>query len=485
MHDDAPPEVAPTPASLGPYPPRPGNRVTAWIDGVPFYERLAAALRAARTRVWAAVSFIEPEFRFPDGTSWWDMLGECHARGVDVRALFWRNPRFFKSAHVFLGGPDDREFLAGRGAAWAARWDSSGDDAAHCHHQKAFVVDADEPDALAFIGGMVLSNATLARPGHRHGLAKHDAMLELRGPVVADAARNFVQRWNLARIDAEAPPWPDELRAGPLPEPAREPAATGDVTVQLCRTLKAGLYGSADGEATILEHYRRAFAAARRTIYLENQHPGEASLLHALAQALARGVRVVMIVPGAPMRAICQASAEVAALARSGRADEHRYGPTFQRLAALARDPNFTLAALARSDPGEPGTPWRHREIYNHAKLCIVDGAWMTLGSANLVDLSLHRDHTELNASVWGRNTCLPLLRRLVAEHMHEHGDEPTEFADNDAGDGSDSEALDALARVARASRASLVAGGPVLGGCYALDAARYGQDPPLTTPLA
>ena len=32
---------------------------------------------------------------------------------------------------------------AARAAAWAARWDSSGDDAAHCHHQKAFVVDAE------------------------------------------------------------------------------------------------------------------------------------------------------------------------------------------------------------------------------------------------------------------------------------------------------------------------------------------------------
>jgi len=465
VDDEAPPDIAPTPASLGPYPRRPGNRVTPWIDGVPFYERLAAALRAARVRVWAIVSFIQPTFRFPDGTSWWDMLDECHARGVDVRVLFWRNPRFSRTAHVFLGGPDDRAFLDRRGAAWAARWDSSGDDPAHCHHQKAFVVDADEPGALAFVGGMVLSDATLARPGHRHGLEKHDAMLELRGPVVADAARNFVQRWNYAHMDAEAPAWPDGLRAGPLREPTRAPAACGAVEVQLCRTLRAGLYGTADGEATILEHYRRAFAGARRTIYLENQHPGEASLLLELAAALARGVRVVMVVPGDPMQAIYRASAEVAALARDGRADEHRYGPAFQRLAALADEPNFTLAALARSDPGG------HREIYNHAKLCVVDGAWMTLGSANFVDLSLQRDHTELNASVWGRDTCLPLLRQLVAEHTDEHTDELDDLA-----------AVAALARVARASRVSLIAGGPVLGGCYALDAARYGQEPPLTS---
>ncbi len=467
------PQILPTPESLGPYPARADNAVTAWIDGVPFYERLAAALRGARTRVWAIVSFIEPAFRFPDGTAWWDMLDECQARGLDVRVLFWRNPGFFMAAHVFLGGPKDREFLTRRDARWAARWDSSGDDVAHCHHQKAFVVDAEETDAVAFVGGMVLSNSTLARPGHATGLEKHDAMLELRGPVVLDAAHNFVQRWNLACTAPEAPPWPDDRRAGPLPWPASVPAARGEVVVQLCRTIKPGLYGIADGEATILEHYRRAFAAARRTIYLENQHPGEASLLRALVDALARGVHVVMVVPGAPMRAICRASAEVAAL--GDRADEHRYGAAFRTLAAIAGHPNFTLVALARSDAAGPGS-WQHREIYTHAKLCIVDGEWLTLGSANFVDLSLHRDHSELNASVWGRETCLPLLRRLVAEHTGESTDDIDNVDDMD-----DLALVGLLARVARASRSSVTDGGPVLGGCHALDAARYGRVPPLT----
>lgn len=465
---------------MGPYPARPGNLVIPWIDGVPFYERLAAALRAARTSVWAVVSFMEPGFCFPDGTAWWDMLAACRARGLDVRVLFWRNPRFFKTRHVFLGGPAEREFLAGRGATWAARWDSSGDDPPHCHHQKAFVVDAGEPDATAFVGGMVLSHATLARPGHHDGMEKHDAFLELRGPSVVDAEHNFVQRWNLARRDPEAPPWPDEAGAGPLPWPTRIPPPAGDVVVQLCRTIKPGAYPGVtqvpgapafdctDGEQTILEHYREAFAAARRTIYIENQHPGEASLLALLDLALARGVRVVMVVPGDPMTAIYRARAEVAALAAEGRAEAHRYGPTFLQLAALARHPGFTLAALARSDPGEAGA-WVHREIYTHAKLCVVDGEWATLGSANFVDLSLTRDHTELNATFRGREVCMSLLRRLVAEHTER------EAPDDDVA------ALDTIAGVARASRASLVGGGPVQGGVYALDPARYGLDRPLT----
>ncbi|MDC0723115.1 phospholipase D-like domain-containing protein [Nannocystis bainbridge] len=457
----------------GPYPVRDGNRVVPWIDGLPFFERLAAAVAAARTRLWVIVSFIQPDFRLPDGLAWWDLLDRCHARGLDVRVLFWRNPRFSSTRHVFLGGPAERQLLAARRAGWAARWDSSAEPA-HCHHQKAFLVDAGQPDALAFVGGMILSDSTLARPGHHHGLHKHDAFLELQGPVVADAEHNFVQRWNLARQDPDAPPWPDDLRAGPLAYPGRLPPACGDVRVQLARTLAPDGYrgptpivGAPDfasdaGEATILAHYLAAIAAARRTIYIENQHPGQHAVLLALDAALRRGVRVVMVVPGEPMAAIGRAAAEVAALARDGRTHEHRYGPTFAQLNALAQRPGFTLAALARSDADG------HREIYTHAKLCIVDGAWATLGSANLVDLSLDRDHTELNAAWWGRAHCLPLLLQLVAEH--------TDLAATD-----DLEALGRFAAHARASRDSLARGGPILAGCYALDPATYGLGPPLT----
>ena len=532
---------APAPEGASPYPVRTGNKVDFWIDGVPFYERLAAAFRAAKTRIWAIVSFIEPAFCFPDGTSWWDLLDECQARGVDVRVLFWRNPGFFKTEHVFLGSPADRAFLAARGSTWAARWDSSKDDRAHCHHQKAYVIDGGEDSAIAFVGGMVLSHATLAHPGHHRGVQKHDAFSELAGPVVADAEHNFVQRWNLAATDAEAPPWPDDARAGPLAMPERVPAPRGEVTAQLARTIKPGLYPgttqaagappfvSGAGEATILGHYRAAFAAAKRTIYIENQHPGEASLLALLDGALARGVQVVMVVPGVPMHAIMVASREVTALERTGEAERHRYGETFRRLAALGQREGFTLVALGRTDAADPGADrgksparsrWpssplsappklavrpstaasrrgqegqrlrrerprefhhgllaskdsagaspelRRREIYTHAKLCIVDGEWLTLGSANLVDLSLTKDHSELNVAVWGRESCLPLLRRLVAEHT-----------ESDAGGLDDLALLRRIATSARESRASLRRGGPILAGCHAIDPAGYGSN--------
>lgn len=441
------------------YPRRPGNRVIPWIDGIPFHERLAAAFRAARVRIWAIVSFLQPDFRFPDGTPWWVLLAEQAARGVDVRVLFWRNVAFFKTDHVFLGGERERAMLRAWDARWAARWDDSGGDPSHCHHQKAYLVDALDDDPIAFVGGMVLSHATLARPGHHHGHEKHDAFVELRGPVVVDAERNFVQRWNLARQVADAPAWPSAERANDLPWPERVPPACGEVEIALARTLRAGMYPGVPAETGVLDQYRAAFAGARRTIYMENQHPGHHELLDLLAQALERGVQVVLIVPGEPMAAIQRVAAEVDALAREGRAPEHRYGPTFQALAALGEHEGFTLAALAR-----PG-----REIYTHAKLAIVDGEWLTIGSANFVDLSLDADHTELNATAWGSASALPLLRTLVGEHTD---------ADSDALEGLDDLALlERIATLARASRASLRAGGPVLGGCYALDPGCYGRE--------
>ena len=443
---------------------------------MPFYHQLVAAFRGARARVWAIVSFIEPGFRFPDGTPWWDLLDEQAARGVDVRVLFWRNPAFFKTAHVFLGDADDRAFLDARGSGFSARWDSSGDDPPHCHHQKGYVIDAGEPGALAFVGGMVLSQATLAAPGHHHGLEKHDAFLEIAGPSVIDAEHNFVQRWNQAHTDEDAPPWPDEERAGPLPPPARVPAPSGDVAVQLARTVKPGIYPvpvplpggrpcSIDGEDAIFEQYREALRAARRTIYIENQHPGEEELLALIEAALARGVLAVMIVPAEPMSAIYRARAEVEALRASDRAHEHRYGPTFARLESLARHDGFALAALARSDVTDAGI--EYREIYTHAKLCIVDGEWLTCGSANLVDLSLRRDHTELNAAVWGRETCMPLLRQLVAEHTDMD-------IDADTGGLDDRALVRSLQELARDNRARRERGEAMRGGCHALDPRTY-----------
>lgn len=455
--------IPPVPPTRSPYPPRAGHRLAPWIDGVAFYSRLQEALDAATVRVWGAISFLHRDFCFPDGRLLWDVFDQCAARGVDVRLLFWRNTAFFSAANIFQGDAADRAFLAARQTVWRARWDDSAPDAAHCHHQKLWLVD----DHLAFVGGMTLGKTTLDTPAHRRPHSRHDIFLELEGPATADVAHNFAQRWQQARHLADTPPpWPPATATATAATatdgvslPTVLPPPAGEARVQVARTLAPGRYRGVPqhpgarpldpwlgGEDGILAQYEAALEGASRTIYLENQHPGEEGLLRRLHAALSRGVRVVLVVPGEPLGAIRHAA----------RTRSPRYRATFALLAALGDHPRFTLAALA-SPTGE---------VYVHAKVCLVDGAWGTVGSANLVDISLQPDHTELNVGFWHPPTAQAMLRDLLQEHT---GQAMPDGAEDDIA------GLDRLAALARANAARRAQGAPLQGHAYALDPATYG----------
>ncbi len=473
------------PAELSPYPPRDGNAITPWVDGVPFYARLLEVLRGAERSVWGAVSFVHRDFRFPDGTLLWDAFDDCAARGVDVRLLFWRNPRFSTAGptdrpkrNVFHGLPEDLELLRRRGTRWRARWDDSLGDPRHCHHQKLWLVDVGESGERAFVGGMTLGTSTVDDSRHRRPGSRHDVFCELRGPAAIDVAHNFAQRWNeAAGDDATPPPWPDAASAGEFPLPSRVAAPAGDARVQITRTLAPGLYrrparhpgasarSPAQGEEGIYHQYKAALESARRSVYIENQHPGELELLTRIDAALARGVTVVMTVPGQPLGAIRRARATAQRYWDDPGRDEvapPRYAETFARLARLARHPRFTLAALAVND--ERGG---YREVYVHAKVCLIDDRWGTIGSANLVDISLCADHhSELNLAFWHQASARTLLRALVSEHA---GLPAAELAALD-----DREVLDKFQETARENTSRRRRGLPTRGHCYALDPRTY-----------
>ena len=429
------------------YPRRAGHRVHFWIDGLAFYTRLLAAIEGAQRHVLGAISFLQPGFCFPGGGPFWETMQAAASRGVSVRLLAWRNPHFFLSKHVFQGSDAERAMLASVAPDVQVRWDES-PSAAHCHHQKMWLIDD-----LAFIGGMVLSGSTLDDHTHqRHPSGKHDSFVELEGPSAQDVLHNFTQRWSAS---AKLPSHPAQL---PPSDAFVSAVPRGDIDVQLSRTLRAGLYEN-PAEADIFAQYQLAFAHAQRTIYIENQHPGEQRLLTLLREALRRGVRVVYIVPGEPMQAISAARREAEEYARRGGPEAPRYASTFAALIDLAREENFTLAALAHQEPGSPP-----REIYTHSKLCIVDGEWVTVGSANLVDLSMLPDHTELNASLWAQAEALRLLCQLVEEHTQRPPEAPDDVA-----------LLEQLARHARDNTRRRQGNEAMQGHLYALDASQYG----------
>jgi cardiolipin synthase len=454
------------PALTGSYPLRPGNRVRPLIDGEPAFRRICEAVEAARRRVWVTVAFVDHDAQMPDGRGTaFDVLDRAAARGLDVRVLFWREPELpslLPDSEHFAGTVEERDWLRERGARFRARWDHLPH---YCHHQKSWVLDAGEAGEVAFVGGINLDRGSIVRPGHspRTGEASvHDLYVEVAGPASTDVGHNFVQRWNEAsERDRPDGAWPNADVAGPLPFPSRLAPPAGDVPVQVARTIRRGIYaarvaspeaaafGVADGESSILEQYLAAIDGARHGIYIENQFLGSPAILERLARAVARGVEVVFVLPGVPMDAVRDTRA------RGGRATLF-----FDALAALGERPNFTLAALSSSDARGV-----LHDVYVHAKMMLVDDAWATVGSANLLQRSFHAD-TELNASFWHPATVRALRIDLLAEHL------ALDTSEIDLATG-----LRTFADRARANRTARARGAPMRGLAWALEPARYGLE--------
>jgi phosphatidylserine/phosphatidylglycerophosphate/cardiolipin synthase-like enzyme len=351
----------------------------------------------------------------PDGRgSLFDVLDRAAARGVDVRALFWRanDEAGFPSHELFSGSAEHHAMLAARGARFHARWDRAAK--IYCQHQKSWLIDAGEPGEVAFVGGINLHIGSVVAPGHAgapHDQA-HDVYAELLGPAATDVHHNFVQRWNEASERGLAGgAWP-HAGTSDLAFPAKLSPEAGDAVVQIQRTVRAGHYtngaatpgGSvfaiAEGETSIFEQYQRAIAAARSSIYLENQALGCPRTLEALHEALHRGVAVVVLTPA-------NASPFMTAARKDPRSQAF-----FARFDALAEHEHFALVGLASR--GEGGL---RRNVYVHAKAAVIDDAWATIGSCNIGVRSFFGD-TELNASFWEPATARSLRVELLREHL-------------------------------------------------------------------
>jgi len=489
------------------YPPREGNRVAALIDGGPTFRRICDAIAAAAHSVFVAITFATPDYPMPDGRgTLMDVLDRAASRGIDVRVLIWRpadEARGF--GQNFEGSDSDHALLRARESQSRIRWDQAG--AAFSHHQKIWLVDAGQEGEVGFVGGINPTSRGIAERGHRTG-GQHDAYIEIAGPAATDIHHGFVQRWNEASerfVDGGT--WGED---GDLPFPTRLSAPRGGTRVQIQRTVLEGLYRDgraspgaeardiAAGERSILAQYLQAIAAARRTIYIENQAFEVPEILTALDAALTRGVAVIALVPGEAEERVVKARA---------RAERP---PFFDMLAGLGRHPLFTLAGIAAPDgdlcetevsnvsisrviPPPGATPLRgapgggitrgvrreeqrrpfaevsdgsggRRTIYVHDKLMLVDGEWATIGSANLHRGSLFWQ-TEMNAAIWDKGFTHALRCDLFGEHLGRDTDDLDDVA-----------ALTLFAEIARRNLARREAGDMAWDGmAYALDPAAYG----------
>jgi phosphatidylserine/phosphatidylglycerophosphate/cardiolipin synthase-like enzyme len=384
-------------ADGGAFPPRAGNRVELLVDGGELLPRMVADIDAAASHVHVAGWHFTPTFRMGDGgPTLRGLLADVAAR-CDVRVLAWAG------APLPLFHPDRREVRAMRdelvrGTRIEMQLDAK-ERPMHCHHEKLVVVD----DRIAYVGGLdltTLAGNRLDDSAHRSrlGVGWHDAALRIEGPTAADVAAHFALRW-----------------PRPLADAAVAPLHEGGMDAQLVRTVPENVYDRLpQGEFTILESYLRAVRAAKRFVYLESQFLWAPEVVRAVAQKLSDppvdDFRVVVLLPAKPNNGQDDTRGQVGVLID---ADKDGGGGRF-------------LAATL-FQPGEHGNP-----VYVHAKVGIVDDAWLTVGSANLNAHSFFND-TEVNAVVRDASTVRAARARLWSEHLEEEiapEDDPARVVD-------------------------------------------------------
>ncbi len=180
-------------------------------------------------------------------------------------------------------------------------------------------------------------------------------------------------RWRHARLHAD-----------PLPPPLPPPPECGPHLVQTLRTYPAirPPYDFApDGERSIARGYSKAVKRARRLIYLEDQYLWSSDVARLFAEALTEhpDLHLVVVVPRVP----------------------DQEGAIASRPQMVGRWQAIQMCRSAGADrvhvfdvENHDGTP-----VYVHAKVCVVDDVWASVGSDNFNRRSWTHD-SELSSGV-------------------------------------------------------------------------------------
>ncbi|WP_157248592.1 phospholipase D family protein [Nonomuraea typhae] len=410
-----------------------GNLVRPLIHGGPYFAELSE--RVAAQEKGDLLLFTDwrgdPDERLgPDGPEVGAALAAAAENGVLVRGLIWRSHldflRFSAAENRHFGEEIER---AGGQILLDTRVRHGG-----AHHQKFVVLrhDRDPERDVAFVGGIDLCHSRRDDVRHlgdpqaapmpdAYGSRPpwHDAQAAISGPAVAEAEQVFRERWGDPAPETRQPlrRLRDRLHrmhdAPPLPEPGPPPAPAGTHAVQFLRTyphLRHAYPFAPEGERSVARAYHKVLRRARSLIYLEDQYLWSTEVIEPFAEALERepGLHMIIVVPRHPDQ------------------DGWLAGPAslIGRAEALAR--------LLRAGPGRvavydlenhAGIP-----VYVHAKVCVVDDVWATIGSDN-VNMRSWTFDSELSCAVLdetpdprppagARRFARDLRLLLAAEHL-------------------------------------------------------------------
>jgi cardiolipin synthase len=327
-----------------------GNRVTLLFDGPATMREMMAAARAATSSINLETYIFDQD---KVGIEFAGVLIEKQRQGVQVNLMVDAVGAFATPAEFF-----DRMRAAGihvvafnpvNPAKAKGNWDIN-----NRNHRKLMVVDG----RVAFTGGINISstyaNSSLfrskARPATVDGskVGWRDTHVKIEGPAVAPLQWSFVNQWV-------------EQEGGELSKaeyfPALQPA--GD---KLVRVLAA----NPENESDIYKSLVVAINEAKQTIHITSAYfVPDQQIVDALAAAAARGVDVRLVLPGVSDHGMIRYAGQ---------------GFYEQLLKAGVKIHELQIAVL-------------------HAKTAVIDGAWSTIGSANIDRRSFLHNY-ELNVVI-------------------------------------------------------------------------------------
>ncbi len=306
-----------------------GN-VVRWLpDGARFFDSAAEQVRGAARHVHCVVYILRPD---ETGLRFLELLTEAAGRGVQVRLCYdsfgsWG----LKARHLAA-----LRAAGGRAEAFLPLlWKRRPFTLNLRNHRKLLVVDGE----VGYVGGRNIADEyRYDRVGERRRW--QDAMVELRGPVVDELQQVFVQDWCTAT---------DEVLSDTF-RPA--PAAVGSCRVGV-------VVSGPDQEQPVLWYaLAQALAGAREQVTLSSPYLVlPETLMFLLGMVAARGVRVQVYTNGR---------------GAEGFLLYHAQRQRYRRLL-------------------EAGVQLYETEHeYNHAKLLVVDGRTVVVGSANMDLRSAH-----------------------------------------------------------------------------------------------
>jgi phosphatidylserine/phosphatidylglycerophosphate/cardiolipin synthase-like enzyme len=343
---------------------------------------------------------------------------------VDVRGLVWRSHwdrlAFSATENRRLG---EQVNAAGGQCLLDMRVRTGGS-----HHQKFVVLrHHDRPELdVAFLGGIDLCHGRRDDASHQgdpqtqpmaavYGSRPpwHDIQLAISGPAVGDVETVFRERWEDPRALSRSPlGWledrarHDQPTITALPPQRPDPDPAGPHPVQLLRTYPRRIGGyefAPRGERSVARGYTKAVKQARHLIYIEDQYLWSPEVAALFAVALHRNpeLHLIAVLPHVPDQ--------------DGR---------------ISMPPNLVgreraIATLRKAASGRVAFYWPQSPdgvpVYVHAKVCVIDDQWASVGSDNFNRRSWTHD-SEISAAVCDPAYARALRLDLAREHLDRLG---------------------------------------------------------------